>query len=134
MPTSFSTLKGRDLSLGFARSMDFARISDLKIMKSGRKKFSVIRNSNPGQDIAELQSASPGTPLTGILFLMLLCFFALHLIICLNGNHCFSLVIFSCNFSSNVAIVRENGLLLSFASDSFVLNAVNQSLSNLSNC
>ncbi|XP_028808018.1 4-hydroxy-3-methylbut-2-en-1-yl diphosphate synthase (ferredoxin), chloroplastic isoform X1 [Neltuma alba] len=62
-PTSFSTLKGRDSSLGFAKGMDFARISDLKIMKSGRTKVSVIRNSNPGQDIAELQSASPGTRL-----------------------------------------------------------------------
>ncbi|KAK4255079.1 hypothetical protein QN277_008124 [Acacia crassicarpa] len=63
MPTSFSTLKGRDSGLGFSRSMDFARISDLKIMKSGRKKVSVILNSNPGQDTAELQSASPATPL-----------------------------------------------------------------------
>ncbi|XP_054813567.1 4-hydroxy-3-methylbut-2-en-1-yl diphosphate synthase (ferredoxin), chloroplastic-like [Prosopis cineraria] len=63
VPTSFSTLKGRDSSLGVAKNMNFARISDLKIMKSGRTKVSVIRNSNPGQDIAEVQSASPGNPL-----------------------------------------------------------------------
>lgn len=91
-PTSISTLKGRNSGLGFSKSMDFARISDLKVMKSGRKKVLVIQNSNPGQDIAELQSASPGTPLIGILFLMLILLFALNVIICLNDNHCSSLV------------------------------------------
>ncbi|XP_027343597.1 4-hydroxy-3-methylbut-2-en-1-yl diphosphate synthase (ferredoxin), chloroplastic isoform X2 [Abrus precatorius] len=64
MPSSFSTLKTWDSNLGFAKSLDFVRVSDLKRMKSARTtRVSVIKNSNPGQDIAELQSASPGSPL-----------------------------------------------------------------------
>ncbi|KAK7324943.1 hypothetical protein VNO77_28913 [Canavalia gladiata] len=63
VPTSFSTLKSWDCSLGFSKSMDFVRVSDLKRMKSPRTRVSIIRNSNPGQDIAEIQSASPGSPL-----------------------------------------------------------------------
>ncbi|MED6155827.1 hypothetical protein PIB30_117333 [Stylosanthes scabra] len=66
VPASFSALKTRDSSLGFAKSMDFVRVSDLRRFKSGRTKVSIIRNSNPGgQDIAELQPASPGSPLLG---------------------------------------------------------------------
>ncbi|KAH1219006.1 4-hydroxy-3-methylbut-2-en-1-yl diphosphate synthase (ferredoxin), chloroplastic [Glycine max] len=64
VPTTFSTLKTWDSSLGFAKSIDFVRVSDMKSMKSSaRKRVSIIRNSNPGQDIAELQPASPGSPL-----------------------------------------------------------------------
>ncbi|KAJ1409201.1 Dihydropteroate synthase-like [Sesbania bispinosa] len=63
VPASFSSIKTCDSSLGFAKSMDFVRVSDLKRMKSARTKVSIIRNSNPGQDIAELQPASPGSPL-----------------------------------------------------------------------
>lgn len=67
VPASFSALKSRDSSLGFVKSMDFVRVSDLKRTKSGRtKKILVIRNSTgPGRDIAELQPASEGSPLLG---------------------------------------------------------------------
>jgi (E)-4-hydroxy-3-methylbut-2-enyl-diphosphate synthase len=37
----------------------------LKRFKSGRTRISVIRNSNPGSDIAELKPASEGSPLLG---------------------------------------------------------------------
>ncbi|XP_015935739.1 4-hydroxy-3-methylbut-2-en-1-yl diphosphate synthase (ferredoxin), chloroplastic [Arachis duranensis] len=64
VPASFSALKTRDSSLGFAKSMDFVRVSDLRRFKSGRTKVSIIKNSSSGgQDIAELQPASPGSPL-----------------------------------------------------------------------
>ncbi|WVY99351.1 hypothetical protein V8G54_025421 [Vigna mungo] len=63
VPTSFSSLKTWDSSLGFAKNVDFVRVSDLKSMKAARKRVSIIRNSNPGQDIVELQPASPGSPL-----------------------------------------------------------------------
>lgn len=66
VPASFSTLKSRDSSFGFVKSLDFVRVSDLKRIKSGRTKVSVIRNSNPRQDIVELQPASDGSPLLGI--------------------------------------------------------------------
>ncbi|XP_034219570.1 4-hydroxy-3-methylbut-2-en-1-yl diphosphate synthase (ferredoxin), chloroplastic isoform X2 [Prunus dulcis] len=63
VPASFTGLKGRDSSIGFAKSMDFVRVCDLKRFKSGRTRISVIRNSNPGSDIAELKPASEGSPL-----------------------------------------------------------------------
>ncbi|XP_059429620.1 4-hydroxy-3-methylbut-2-en-1-yl diphosphate synthase (ferredoxin), chloroplastic [Corylus avellana] len=64
VPASFTGLKSRDHpSLGFTRSMGFVRISDMRRVKAGRRKVSVIRNSNPGTDIAELQPASEGSPL-----------------------------------------------------------------------
>lgn len=63
VPASFSGLKSRDSSLGFAKSTVFVRISDLQRVKSHRKKFLVVRNSNPSPDIAELQPASEGSPL-----------------------------------------------------------------------
>ena len=69
LSASFSGLKGRDSGLGFAKSMDFVKVSDLKRIKSGRTRVSVIRNSNPGSEIAELQPASEGSPLLGIRFL-----------------------------------------------------------------
>lgn len=65
VPTSFTGLKGRDTALGFTKSLDFVRVSDLKRFKSGRTRISVIRNSNPGSDIAELKPASEGSPLLG---------------------------------------------------------------------
>ena len=68
VPASFSGLKGRDTSFGFAKSMNFVRVCDLKRIKSGRTRISVIRNQNPGPDIAELQPASEGSPLLGIKF------------------------------------------------------------------
>lgn len=67
VPASFTGLKSRDHpSLGFTRSMGFVRISDMRRVKAGRRKVSVIRNSNPGTDIAELHPASEGSPLLGI--------------------------------------------------------------------
>ncbi|GMP88968.1 hypothetical protein CsSME_00040749 [Camellia sinensis var. sinensis] len=63
VPASFTALKSRDHGLGFAKSMDFVRVSDLQRVKFGRKKVSVITNSNPGSEIAELQPASQGSPL-----------------------------------------------------------------------
>ena len=68
VPASFSGLKGRDTSFGFAKSMNFVRVCDLKRIKSGRTRISVIRNQNPGPDIAELQPATEGSPLLGIKF------------------------------------------------------------------
>ncbi|WCJ41030.1 4-hydroxy-3-methylbut-2-en-1-yl diphosphate synthase (flavodoxin) [Euphorbia peplus] len=63
VPASFTGLKTRDSTLGFAKSLDFVRVSDLKRIKSGRKKISMIRNSNPGPEIIQLQPASEGSPL-----------------------------------------------------------------------
>ncbi|KAF2321766.1 hypothetical protein GH714_002588 [Hevea brasiliensis] len=63
VPASFTGLKTRDSSLGFGKSMDFVRVCDLKRIKSGRKKISMIRNSNPGPEMVELQPASEGSPL-----------------------------------------------------------------------
>lgn len=65
VPASFPGLKSRDSGLGFAKSMDFVRVCDLRKCKSGRRRVSVIRNSNPGSDIAELKPASEGSPLLG---------------------------------------------------------------------
>lgn len=67
VPAYLTCLKGRDQSLGFTRSIDFVRISDMKRVKTGRRKVLVICNSNPGSDIAELQAASEGSPLLGII-------------------------------------------------------------------
>uniref|UniRef100_A0A2P2M3H3 4-hydroxy-3-methylbut-2-en-1-yl diphosphate synthase (ferredoxin), chloroplastic n=1 Tax=Rhizophora mucronata TaxID=61149 RepID=A0A2P2M3H3_RHIMU len=58
VPTSFTGLRGRDSSLGFAKSMDFVKVCDLKRTKSSRKKITIIRNST-----VELQPASEGSPL-----------------------------------------------------------------------
>ena len=79
VPPSFSSLKSKDSSLGFVKSLDFVRVSDLKRIKSGRTKVSVIRNSNPGQDIVELQPASQGSPLLGIYNICYLCMMSLVL-------------------------------------------------------
>ncbi|XP_057954982.1 4-hydroxy-3-methylbut-2-en-1-yl diphosphate synthase (ferredoxin), chloroplastic [Malania oleifera] len=64
VPASFSGLKSWDPSLGFAKSADFVKVSDFfQRVKSHRRRVLVIRNSNPGSDIAELQPASEGSPL-----------------------------------------------------------------------
>lgn len=70
VPASFLGLKSRESSLGFAKSFDFVKVSDLKRVNYGRKKISVIRNSNSGSDIAELQPASEGSTLLGINFFL----------------------------------------------------------------
>jgi hypothetical protein len=66
VPATFSSLRTCDSGLGFGKSVDFVRVSDLKTMKSVRRKVSIIRNSNPSQDIAELQPASKGSQLLGM--------------------------------------------------------------------
>ncbi|XP_065865676.1 4-hydroxy-3-methylbut-2-en-1-yl diphosphate synthase (ferredoxin), chloroplastic [Euphorbia lathyris] len=63
VPASFTGLKTRESTLGFGKSLDFVRVCDLKRIKSGRKKISMIRNSNPGPEMIELQPASEGSPL-----------------------------------------------------------------------
>ncbi|KAI9396947.1 hypothetical protein POPTR_004G210400v4 [Populus trichocarpa] len=63
VPASFSGLKMRESSLGFGKSVDFVRICDIKRIKSGRKRISMIQNSNTGPGIVELQPASEGSPL-----------------------------------------------------------------------
>lgn len=70
VPASFTGLKSRDSSLGFAKSFDFVKVSDLKRINPRRKRISLIRNSNPGSDIAELQPASKGSALLGINFFL----------------------------------------------------------------
>ena len=67
VPASFTGLKGRETRLGFTKSMDFVKLSDLKRFSSSRTRISVIRNSNPGSDIAEMKPASEGSPLLGCL-------------------------------------------------------------------
>lgn len=64
-PASFTSLKNRDNGLGFAKASDFVKVSDLKRVKFQRTKITVIKNSNPGSDIAELRPASEGSPLLG---------------------------------------------------------------------
>ncbi|KAE9600607.1 hypothetical protein Lal_00045798 [Lupinus albus] len=64
VPSSFSIINTRDSNYGFAKSMDFVRVSDLKRVRYGKTKVLVIRNnSNPAQDIAQLQPASQGSQL-----------------------------------------------------------------------
>ena len=67
VPASFTGLKSRDLSLGFTKSMDFVKVSDMRRVKASKRKVLMIRNSNQGSDIAELQQASEGSPLLGII-------------------------------------------------------------------
>lgn len=68
VPASCSTLSIRDSSLGFVKSLDFVKFCDMKKRsKYVRTEVSVIRNSNSSQDIVELQPASQGSPLLGII-------------------------------------------------------------------
>ena len=63
VPASFTGLKTKDHGLGFSKSMDFVRVSDVQRVKFSRTKVFVIKNSNPGPEIAELKPASEGSPL-----------------------------------------------------------------------
>lgn len=65
VPASFTGLKSRENGLGFAKSMDFVQVSDLRRVKFRRAKVSVIKNSNPGPETVELQPASQGSQLLG---------------------------------------------------------------------
>lgn len=63
VPTSFTGLKRRENGLGFSKSMDFVRVSNLQRVKFRQTKVLVIRNSNPGPETVELQPASEGSQL-----------------------------------------------------------------------
>ncbi|XP_075112410.1 4-hydroxy-3-methylbut-2-en-1-yl diphosphate synthase (ferredoxin), chloroplastic-like [Nicotiana tabacum] len=63
VPASFTGLKSRENGVGFAKSMDFVRVSDLQRVMFRRTKVSVIRNANPGPETINLQPASEGSPL-----------------------------------------------------------------------
>lgn len=63
VPASFTALKSRENGLGFAKSMEFVRVSNTQRVKFRRTKVSVIKNSSHGQEIVELQPASEGSPL-----------------------------------------------------------------------
>lgn len=58
-------VRTKDCELSFAKSMDFVKISNIKRVKSPRSKHLVIKSSNQGSDIAELQPASEGSSLLG---------------------------------------------------------------------
>ncbi|KAL1208623.1 4-hydroxy-3-methylbut-2-en-1-yl diphosphate synthase (ferredoxin) [Cardamine amara subsp. amara] len=63
LPAPVSGVKIPDSKLGFGKSMNFVRICDLTSLRSARRRVSIIRNSNQGSDLAELQPASEGSPL-----------------------------------------------------------------------
>lgn len=68
VPTSFTGLKIREKGLGFSKSMDFVRVSNLQRVKFRRTRVLVIKNSNPGPETVELQPASEGSQLLGIFY------------------------------------------------------------------
>ena len=80
VPTSFSGLRRMDCNLGSSKSVDFVRVSDMQRITYGRRKVSVIRNSNPSSDIAELQASSEGSPLLGIISVIYYLLFSLCLV------------------------------------------------------
>lgn len=51
------------MNLGFSKRLESVKVFDLKSVRSHGRKVLVIRNSNPGSDIAELQPASEGSSL-----------------------------------------------------------------------
>ncbi|XP_023522367.1 4-hydroxy-3-methylbut-2-en-1-yl diphosphate synthase (ferredoxin), chloroplastic [Cucurbita pepo subsp. pepo] len=63
LPSHLSGLKGGNVNLGFAKRLQLVKVSDLKSIRSPGRKVLVIRNSNSGPDIAELQPASEGSSL-----------------------------------------------------------------------
>ncbi|XP_042477001.1 4-hydroxy-3-methylbut-2-en-1-yl diphosphate synthase (ferredoxin), chloroplastic-like [Macadamia integrifolia] len=63
VPHTFSGLKTRDHGLSFTKSVNFMKVTDLRRVKSQRTKVLVIRSSNSGPEIAEMQPASEGSPL-----------------------------------------------------------------------
>lgn len=66
VPTSFTGLKSREKGLGFSKSMDFVRVSNLQRVMFRRARVLVIKNSNPGPETVELQPASEGSQLLGM--------------------------------------------------------------------
>ncbi|CAK9327092.1 unnamed protein product [Citrullus colocynthis] len=63
LPSHLSGLKGGNVNLGFSKRLESVKVFDLKSVRSHGRKVLVIRNSNPGSDIAELQPASEGSSL-----------------------------------------------------------------------
>ncbi|AED97355.1 4-hydroxy-3-methylbut-2-enyl diphosphate synthase [Arabidopsis thaliana] len=63
LPAPVSGIKIPDSKVGFGKSMNLVRICDVRSLRSARRRVSVIRNSNQGSDLAELQPASEGSPL-----------------------------------------------------------------------
>lgn len=82
VPASISGFKTRDHGLSFARSVDFVKVTCLpsQKIKSQRDNISVIRNSKQGPETIELQPASEGSPLLGILSLFLKYFVFIYLL------------------------------------------------------
>lgn len=70
LPTHLSGLKGGNVNLGFSKRLESVKVFDLKSAKSRGRKVLIIRNSNPGSDIAELQPASEGSSLLGKILTM----------------------------------------------------------------
>lgn len=68
LPSHLSGLKGGNVNLGFSKRLESVKVFDLKSVRSHGRKVLVIRNSNPGSDIAELQPASEGSSLLGKIF------------------------------------------------------------------
>lgn len=65
VPSSFTGLKSNDNVTGFTKSMDFIKLSDSQRVRFRRTRVSVIKNSK--SEIVELQPASEGSPLLGIM-------------------------------------------------------------------
>lgn len=65
LPSQLTGLKGGNVNLGFAKRLEMVKVSDLKSVRSRGRKVLVVRNSNPGSDLAELQPASEGSSLLG---------------------------------------------------------------------
>ncbi|XP_022159011.1 4-hydroxy-3-methylbut-2-en-1-yl diphosphate synthase (ferredoxin), chloroplastic [Momordica charantia] len=63
LPSQLTGLKGGNVNLGFAKRLEMVKVSDLKSVRSRGRKVLVVRNSNPGSDLAELQPASEGSSL-----------------------------------------------------------------------
>ncbi|XP_038895330.1 4-hydroxy-3-methylbut-2-en-1-yl diphosphate synthase (ferredoxin), chloroplastic [Benincasa hispida] len=63
LPSHLSGLKGGNVNLGFSKRLESVKVFDLRSVRSHGRKVLVIRNSNPGSDIAELQPASEGSSL-----------------------------------------------------------------------
>nr|UYR28642.1 1-hydroxy-2-methyl-2-(E)-butenyl-4-diphosphate synthase [Andrographis alata] len=65
IPASFTSIRSKDHhDVGFAKSLDFVRVSNLQRVKFRRRRVAVIRNvANPGSETVELEPASDGSPL-----------------------------------------------------------------------
>lgn len=82
----FPALKGADHGLSFAKAVDFTKIASEPNSEKKPRRFKskalVIRNSSSGSETIELQPASEGSPLLGIIF------FSYSMIPLEKDNHC----------------------------------------------